>query len=297
MAAEQVQRFTEELKRATDKRRPTLATLRDLANELDSVKKDVDIAKKTGSSAAVAGGAMAITGGILSVFTFGLASPLIAAGVATAVAGGVAAGGAEIVEAVISKDKMEKAQEVLNADKDAMTRVDDHYAKLTRIAENISQSSPHLGSKDQILCSLFVANKFAGSKTNTNVAVFTATVCALVLYRFSSLPIWHEPLQSNLAKLQGQVGAKVASRLAPKLASAFGKGAVEVTGNVARSVLRGEAALAVPAILGFDIYELVKALTSINNGSKSDAAKSLRQIARGYEEQREEMEKFLTELS
>ena len=296
MAAEQVQRFTEELKRATDKRRPTLATLRDLANELDSVKKDVDIAKKTGSSAAVAGGAMAITGGILSVFTFGLASPLIAAGVATAVAGGVAAGGAEIVEAVISKDKMEKAQEVLNADKDAMTRVDDHYAKLTRIAENISQSSPHLGSKDQILCSLFVANKFAGSKTNTNVAVFTATVCALVCTGLVVANMARTTAKQS-GKIAGQVGAKVASRLAPKLASAFGKGAVEVTGNVARSVLRGKAALAVPAILGFDIYELVKALTSINNGSKSDAAKSLRQIARGYEEQREEMEKFLTELS
>ena len=189
MAAEQAQLFIEQVERAIDKRGSTLVILRDLANELDSMEKDVAIARATSSSATVAGGTMAITRGILNIFTFGLASPLIAAGVTTAVAGGVTAGGAETATAVIktakaaiSKDKTKKAQEVLDEDKKAMTRVDEEYAKIKHIVENISKSSPQLGSPDQILCSLIVANEYSSSAASpATYYADAAMVAGLVL--------------------------------------------------------------------------------------------------------------------
>ena len=285
MAAEQAQRFIEQVEHAMDKRSSTLVILRDLANELDSMKKDVDIAEVTGSSAAVA-----------DELTCGFASPLIAAGVTAAFPGGVTAGGAEIAEAVISKDKMKKAQEVLDEDKKAMTRVDEEYAKIRHILQSISKSSLQLGSPDQILCSLIVANKYSSSAASpasyyADAAMVTGLVLATVAFATSKIT------GKKTGKPVGRICLKVISRLLPKLASVITKSAVETAKSVAQSVLRGAGRIATPVMLAFDIYELVDASISINNGSKSAAARSLREVARAFERQLEDMRKLITERS
>ena len=87
------------------------------------------------------------------------------------------------------------------------------------------------------------------------------------------------------------------SRLLPKLASVVAKGAVEMAGSVAWSVLQGAAAVAMPAMLVFDIQGMVDASIRINNWSESAADGSLREVARGFERQVEDMRKLITERS
>ena len=97
---------------------------------------------------------------------------------------------------------------------------------------------------------------------------------------------------TSMSKEFGQLIARMASRIGRVIAGGVAKGA----SNMARAVLRGAAAVTKGVFLAFDIYELVKVSQDIHNGSKSQAAGTLREIARKFEGQLREMEEFLVEI-
>ncbi|XP_078347065.1 uncharacterized protein LOC144632318 [Oculina patagonica] len=105
------------------KRRETVQTLRDLANELMEHHKNVNIAKVSGSSAAIAGFVLIATGFGLAPVTLGISSILSAVGGAICAGGGATAAGSSIVEMKIFKTKLAVAQEVIDADRKAQEPV------------------------------------------------------------------------------------------------------------------------------------------------------------------------------
>lgn len=166
-AEHQVKRFLEMFERGITTRKKTIAMLKDLASELDKTRKDVNIAKVTGTSTAVAGGIVAGLGVLASFFTLGAASPLIGVGVAAAAGGGATAGGAEIADVVISKNKMADAQKIMDKDKETLEGIDECYSNLVRTAEKISASNPKYGTKEHVLCSVLLGSKLKrGGKNN-----------------------------------------------------------------------------------------------------------------------------------
>ena len=286
-AEQQVKRFLEKLEQGIKTRKKTISMLRDLASELDKTQKDVNIAKVTGTSTAVAGGLITVFGGILSIFTAGAASPLIGVGVATAVGGGATAGGAEIAEVVISKNKMEDAQKILDEDKQTLEDIDECYSNLVRTAEKISASNPKHGTKEHVLCFLLLGSKLKGrGKSNKGSGVEMHFTLA------AGLLIGMGAILTSVSKEFGRLIARVATRIGRVLGEGVARGA----SNIARAVLRGAAAVATGVFLAFDIYELVKVSQDIHNGSKSQAAETLREIARKFEGQLREMEEFFVEI-
>lgn len=97
--------------------------LKDLATEMEERRKTVNVSKVVGSSVSV-GGAMAVTAaGVLTVFTGGLATPLLVAGAVATGAGLVTNVSAEIVDAVKSSDAMKEAEEVSEKIKKAEKKI------------------------------------------------------------------------------------------------------------------------------------------------------------------------------
>lgn len=270
---------------ATDTRGKTVDTLRDLANDLDSLREDIQIAKITGSSRNVSEEAMAALG----------APRLEGTGEVTSKAGGVTSGRKEIVKASdISRDKVKRAQEVLQEDKKATMKVNEIYAKLERTAEDIHRSFPHLESSKTVLCfSLVVSANRRVRHSATSRQRYSAGLLATVLARTTAA--------KKSSKIAKQIAEDVSSGLVPKLAGVFTKGAIETAENIlARTVDSGIVAggREKPFMKSaFDIDELLEAAVLKNNGSKSAAAEFLRQVAGGFEEQRKEMEQLQSKMS
>ena len=268
---------------ATDTRGKTVDTLRDLANDLDSLREDIQIAKITGSSRNVSEEAMAALG----------APRLEGAGEVTSKAGGVTSGRKEIVKVSdISRDKVKRAQEVLIEDNIATMKVNEIYAKLESIAKITHRSFPHLESSKTVLCfSLVVSANRRVRHSATSRRGYLAGLLATVLARTTAA--------KKSSKIAKQIAEDVSSGLVPKLAGVFTKGAIETTENIlARTVDSGIVARGreKPFIKNaFDIDELLEA--AVLTGSKSAAAEFLRQVARGFEEQRKEMEQLQSKIS
>lgn len=110
--------------------------LNSLATELEKHKKNVNISHVVGSSVSV-GGAVAMTaGGILSIFTGGLAIPILAVG--GAVVSGLALAnnvGSEVVNAIISGSTMKEAEEITQKITDLEKGIQEHMKKLKEEGE------------------------------------------------------------------------------------------------------------------------------------------------------------------
>lgn len=256
-----------------------------MANDFDSLREDIQIAKVTGSSRNVSEVMAALLGAL----------KLEGAGEVTSKAGGGISGRDEVVKAIgLSRDKVKRAQEVLQEDKKATMEVNKIYAELERTAKDIYRSSPHLESSKTVLCfSLVVSANRRVRHSATSRQRYSADLLATVLGRTTSAKKSRE-----IAK---RIEKEVSSDLVPKLAGVFTKGALETAENiVARTVDSGTVAggREKPFMKSaFDIDELLKAAVLRNNGSKSAAAEFLRQVAGGFEEQRKEMEQLQSKIS
>lgn len=120
------------------KRRETVQTLRNLADELLEHHKNVHIAKVSGSSASIAGFVLLATGFGLAPVTLGTSVILSAVGGAICAGGGATAAGSSIVEMKIFKTKLAAVQEIIDADRKAQEPVeellDDLYRQVSRLS-------------------------------------------------------------------------------------------------------------------------------------------------------------------
>ena len=122
--------LTESIQSWAEKRPETIEALRSLAQELLEHDKNVHIAKVSGSSFSIAGFVLVATGFGLAPVTFGTSTILSAVGGAMCAAGGATAAGSGLVGSKIFKTKLAKAQEIIEADRQAQQSVEKLLNKL-----------------------------------------------------------------------------------------------------------------------------------------------------------------------
>ena len=122
--------LTESIQSWAEKRPETIEALRSLAQELLEHDKNVHIAKVSGSSFSSAGFVLVATGFGLAPVTFGTSTILSAVGGAMCAAGGATAAGSGLVGSKIFKTKLAKAQEIIEADRQAQESVEKLLNKL-----------------------------------------------------------------------------------------------------------------------------------------------------------------------
>ena len=122
--------LTESIQSWAEKRPGTIEALRSLAQELLEHDKNVHIAKVSGSSFSIAGFVLVATGFGLAPVTFGTSTILSAVGGAMCAAGGAPAAGSGLVGSKIFKTKLAKAQEIIEADRQAQESVEKLLNKL-----------------------------------------------------------------------------------------------------------------------------------------------------------------------
>ena len=122
--------LTESIQSWAEKRPETIEALRSLAQELLEHDKNVHIAKVSGSSFSIAGFVLVATGFGLAPVTFGTSAILSAVGGAMCAAGGATAAGSGLVGSKIFKTKLAKAQEIIEADRQAQESVEKLLNKL-----------------------------------------------------------------------------------------------------------------------------------------------------------------------
>ena len=131
---ENLERCSNELKESiqswAEKRPETIEALRSLAQELLEHDKNVHIAKVSGSSFSIAGFVLVATGFGLAPVTLGTSTILSAVGGAMCAAGGATAAGSGLVGSKIFKTKLAKAQEIIEADRQAQESVEKLLNKL-----------------------------------------------------------------------------------------------------------------------------------------------------------------------
>ena len=116
--------LTESIQSWAEKRPETIEALRSLAQELLEHDKNVHIAKVSGSSFSIAGFVLVATGFGLAPVTFGTSTILSAVGGAMCAVGGATAAGSGLVGSKIFKTKLAKAQEIIEADRQAQDSVE-----------------------------------------------------------------------------------------------------------------------------------------------------------------------------
>ena len=122
--------LTESIQSWAEKRPETIEALRSLAQELLEHDKNVHIAKVSGSSFSIVGFVLVATGFGLAPVTFGTSTILSAVGGAMCAAGGATAAGSGLVGSKIFKTKLAKAQEIIEADRQAQESVEKLLNKL-----------------------------------------------------------------------------------------------------------------------------------------------------------------------
>lgn len=265
------------------KRKATVREIREVAKELDQVSKNVNVAKLTGTTAAVAGGIATVAGIGVTFMTGGLAAPLIGWGIAGSVAGAVTNSGAEVVGHYISKEKMDKAQKILNEEAKLTEEIEQKKAALDKMVDRLSWSLNL--DRDQVLGILFLTNVvgtfwqnlrfgrgLGGSPTSMLLLYTAVSGMALVFTRVS-----FETVGKGMTKTAINISLK---------------GVTKVVG----SVLKGLAVGAAGFVLVWDIYQLVETSVNMFEGSKSAGADALRKVAAELEKQTKEMEEFLEGL-
>ena len=137
----------EELKPLVDdwirKRKASVETLRELADELMNHHKNVCIAQAAGSSTAIAGFVLVAVGFGLSFATFGASLLLSGVGGGICAAGGLTAAGSSIKELRIQKGTFDKAQEIIDEDRKATEAIQKRYeqfqveVQLTKVGNGV----------------------------------------------------------------------------------------------------------------------------------------------------------------
>ena len=130
--------LTESLQSSVEKRLETLETVRSLANELNEHDKNVHIAKVSGSSFSIAGFVLIAVGFGLAPVTLGTFTILSAVGGAMCTGGGTTAAGSSLLRNRIFKRKHAKAQEIIDADRQAQESVQKLLSELYREVSALS---------------------------------------------------------------------------------------------------------------------------------------------------------------
>jgi hypothetical protein len=113
-----------------------IGLIHEIAKELDEVHKNVKITKVVTGSTGIAGTILCITGFALAIPTAGLSMFLTIGGGALAAASGTAHLGSDITERLITKSRLEKFNELCQADEANVLKLNDFLQKENEKLQN-----------------------------------------------------------------------------------------------------------------------------------------------------------------
>lgn len=278
---EQANELIENLSEAEIKRGNTSRTLTDLALSIVGRKKNIDV-----TTLLLKMEAMAVLG-----------SPR-GGGTGEAASKAGEAGRAELraMEIGISMDEIKKAQKVLEEDEKATMRLNEIYAKLERIAEDIRPSFPHLESAKTILCFFLVASANRRHSA-TSRQRYLAGLLATILARTTAT--------KKSGKIVKRISDEVSSCLISTLADVFPKGALETPKDTVESilgpfyfpaVLKHEGEEPGPFNRPFDIYTFLMALERESSGYRAFGTGTLSELEMRFDLQRAAMKQLQLEI-
>ena len=228
----------------------------------------------------MAGGIATVAGIGVTIMTGGLAAPLIGWGIAGSVAGAVTSSGSDIIGQYVSKDKMDRAQKIMDEEAKLSEEIEKKKATLDKLVDRLSISLEL--DRDRIMGILFLANFINVLKSN-------------LLHRL-------DPMTTQLLLLSSILGGTMflASRVTLE---AVGKGASKVALSVSLqsvvkvvgSVLKGVAIGAAGLVLVWDVYQWVGATIDLAEG-KSSPADALGKVADELAKQMKGIEDWLDDL-
>ncbi|XP_050410711.1 uncharacterized protein LOC126825200 [Patella vulgata] len=127
--------------RFVNRRQATVATLLELADELNSSKRKVRISKIFGSVGGVVSAGLTIAG-LATIPIFGVGVGLTAAGAVLGVLSGTTSAGAAIGDIVVSKNRREQCNQVLEADNQAVLDYQNAMEGLILFIHSIRGAAP-----------------------------------------------------------------------------------------------------------------------------------------------------------
>lgn len=229
--------------------------LNSLATELEKHKKNVNISHVVGSSVSV-GGAVAMTaGGILSIFTGGLAIPILAVG--GAVVSGLALAnnvGSEVVNAIISGSTMKEAEEITQKITDLEKGIQELMKKLKEEGEKREKQACSFADVSEGVAEHYVVEQILRAMAkrvglhlhdginlhkmltalSKNTISGKDTGFSLLQRSALGLPLLSKFVVKAVAKTSGK---KVVSKLLPELVTRVGpKAAAKAAGRVSIKV-------------------------------------------------------------
>jgi hypothetical protein len=104
-------------------RKSYITKLRAIIIKLNKTQRSVDISKFTGNSLSVIGAGTTIVGLVMAPFTFGISFGVALTGTGLSVAGSLTAGGANMVNYLISKTEIKKVLEMLENDRNLLEKI------------------------------------------------------------------------------------------------------------------------------------------------------------------------------
>ena len=233
-----------------------------------------------GTTAAVAGGVATVAGIGVTILTGGLAAPLIGLGIAGSVAGGVTSAASDIIGQYVSKDKMERAQKIMDEEAKLSEEIEQKKKTLDKMVDRLSTSLEL--DRDRIMGILFVAN-FINALSNNVFRTLRGPVTEMFLLT---------SLLGGTMFLASRITLEAVGKGASKAAVSVSlQSVVKVVGSVLKGVAVGAAGL----VLLWDIYQWVGATIDLAEG-KSGPADALGKVADELQKQMREIEAWLDDL-
>ena len=124
------------------------------------------------------GGALTVVGGLATVFSGGLASPLLYSGLALGVSGGVSGGLAALAQKLIESDQMKRCQRAIGVD-EVSTRDLADYVEAVRIDKTLTNHEGSLVTR-AVVTSLVFGDDLAKLFLSSSARVLTGTLTAVL---------------------------------------------------------------------------------------------------------------------
>ncbi|CAH3019541.1 unnamed protein product [Porites evermanni] len=260
--------LTESMQSGVEKRLETLETVRSLANELNEHDKNVHIAKVSGSSFSIAGFVLIAVGFGLAPVTLGTSTILSAVGGAMCAGGGTTAAGSSLLRNRIFKRKLAKAQEIIDADRQAQESVQKLLNELYREVSALSVGDALDGLRESSF------NMTRGGGYNKNLFFFIKNLVDIGKLAKAG---------TRAATIAGSEGAEAVLRT------------IGIAGNAAR--IGGFAISAV--LLPVDIYTLVTSAMKIKSHGvdEPEEVRKLKELAAELEREMNDMLEVVYELN
>ncbi|KAF8767616.1 uncharacterized protein LOC129967122 isoform X2 [Argiope bruennichi] len=298
-------------------RQEVLSTLNTVAEKIDKHHQNVNLATLAGISSSIAGGAAGIGGLILAPMSGGLSLALSAGGLVGTVAGSATTLGASIAEVYLTKDLTEKVQKVLETDafytkalSAAFKEIILHEQEVISIISELKNEAM-LEDLEKVMrsspCCDEIKRRFSHLKEGAN-SLEDILILVKSLYPedqeflhqlkktddlFGEAPTLSSTLSSSSEFFQAvkeltTVGPETLKSISGAALQSTAASSAQIASCTTQIITAGLGAV----FVALDIYQFMKTSKNYDQGSKTELANKMRNVAEDLEKERQQIMKL-----